>query len=262
MRTWSIGFGTLALVAAVTVPPAVGHERYRSDTGGGCAGCHGSFLEGFSPRGSIFPYDSNHIMHRGADAMNTECNLCHSDGDDRNPYIGFSDDDGFGGGPGFGCAGCHGRDYGDGIGVKAVGLREVHRRSGVASCGASSCHSDDPDPLPESVLPPYYGSYETRAWDSCNRAPYFGENFTLDLDNHLGLDNDGDGLYDADEDTDCPPEVECPADVDGDGTVAVSDLLIVLADWGLCGSCPGDVDDDGMVGVTDLLAVLAGWGPC
>jgi hypothetical protein len=53
----------------------------------------------------------------------------------------------------------------------------------------------------------------------------------------------------------------CPADVDGSGTVDVSDLLAVLAAWG--GSDPdADLNGDGNVDVTDLLNLLAAWGPC
>jgi hypothetical protein len=51
-----------------------------------------------------------------------------------------------------------------------------------------------------------------------------------------------------------------PEDLDGDGAVGLSDLLIVLADFGPCGkSCPSDIDEDGTVGFGDLLAVLSAW---
>lgn len=52
----------------------------------------------------------------------------------------------------------------------------------------------------------------------------------------------------------------CPEDIDGDGVIAVGDLLAVLADWG--GSGAADVTGDGTVDVADLLAVLAAWGGC
>lgn len=50
-------------------------------------------------------------------------------------------------------------------------------------------------------------------------------------------------------------------DINGDGVVNVSDLLAVLAGWGVCpaGPCPGDVNGDGQVGVADLLSVLSAW---
>ena len=51
-----------------------------------------------------------------------------------------------------------------------------------------------------------------------------------------------------------------PEDLDGDGAVGLSDLLVVLASFGPCGDpCPADIDGDGSVGFGDLLAVLAAW---
>ena len=60
---------------------------------------------------------------------------------------------------------------------------------------------------------------------------------------------------------DCPGDV--PGDLDGDGTVGVKDLLILLGNWGSCDDCddcPADLDDDCTVGVTDLLILLGNWG--
>jgi hypothetical protein len=59
-----------------------------------------------------------------------------------------------------------------------------------------------------------------------------------------------------------PPK---PGDLDGDGTVGVSDFLLLLAAWGPCADpCPphcfGDVDTDCSVGVDDFLLLLAHWG--
>lgn len=51
-----------------------------------------------------------------------------------------------------------------------------------------------------------------------------------------------------------------PGDLDGDGVVAMPDLLGLLAAWGDCAGCPADFDGDGAVGLSDLLAVLANWG--
>ncbi len=90
-----------------------------------------------------------------------------------------------------------------------------------------------------------------------------------------GLDCNGNGTADAcdifgggskDENGNgIPDECEgepCPWDLDANGSVGVSDLLELLASWGLCKDCPADFDDDGSVGVSDLLALLANWGPC
>lgn len=55
----------------------------------------------------------------------------------------------------------------------------------------------------------------------------------------------------------------CLGDIDGDGSVGVPDLLILLANWGPCADCddcPGDLNDDCTVGVADLLILLSNWG--
>lgn len=61
----------------------------------------------------------------------------------------------------------------------------------------------------------------------------------------------------------CPPAAGQPADLDGDGTVGVVDLLILLGAWGRCPPspelCPADLDGNGQVGVTDLLMLLGAW---
>jgi hypothetical protein len=54
----------------------------------------------------------------------------------------------------------------------------------------------------------------------------------------------------------------CPGDLNGDGAVAVGDLLQVIAAWGPCVSCIEDIDQSGAVDVSDLLAVIAAWGDC
>jgi hypothetical protein len=56
-----------------------------------------------------------------------------------------------------------------------------------------------------------------------------------------------------------------PGDLNGDGSVGVADLLILLAAWGPCDDCgpvecPADLNGDCTVGVADLLILLANWG--
>ncbi len=54
--------------------------------------------------------------------------------------------------------------------------------------------------------------------------------------------------------------VGSPADFDGDGTVGVLDLLLLLGAWGPCPApCPFDLDGDGTAGVTELLILLGDW---
>lgn len=56
------------------------------------------------------------------------------------------------------------------------------------------------------------------------------------------------------------PESPCQGDLDGDGEVAVDDILTLLAQWG--GSGSADLDEDGQVEVDDVLLMLQEWGPC
>jgi hypothetical protein len=58
----------------------------------------------------------------------------------------------------------------------------------------------------------------------------------------------------------------CAADIDGDGEVAVLDLIEVMVSWGMCPHeldlCPADLNQDGAVDVLDLIEVLTNWGDC
>ncbi len=64
------------------------------------------------------------------------------------------------------------------------------------------------------------------------------------------------------------PLPECSSDVDGDGVVAVSDVLAIIGSWGLCGDGTyrpvGDIapmpNGDCCVDVQDVLAVIGAWG--
>lgn len=50
-----------------------------------------------------------------------------------------------------------------------------------------------------------------------------------------------------------------PADLDGDGTVAGSDLGLLLGAWGPCAGCAADLDGDGAVTGSDLGLLLGEW---
>ncbi|HIB51477.1 MAG TPA: hypothetical protein EYO40_09480 [Phycisphaerales bacterium] len=56
--------------------------------------------------------------------------------------------------------------------------------------------------------------------------------------------------------------VVCPADINGDGSVNVSDILLMISAWGPCDGCAEDIDGSGEVNVTDLLTVIGAWGDC
>ena len=58
---------------------------------------------------------------------------------------------------------------------------------------------------------------------------------------------------------------DCPWDLDGNGTVGATDLVLLLVTWGVCApciNCPADFDHNCTVGASDLLALLVNWGPC
>lgn len=64
---------------------------------------------------------------------------------------------------------------------------------------------------------------------------------------------------------DIPDECEAMGDLNGDGSINVADLLLLLGAWGECGDpcpppCSGDLDGDCRVGVMDLLGLLGNWG--
>ena len=54
----------------------------------------------------------------------------------------------------------------------------------------------------------------------------------------------------------------CPSDLDGDGSVAISDMVALLEAWGTNSGDPSDLDGDGTVAMPDLLLLVADWGPC
>ena len=71
------------------------------------------------------------------------------------------------------------------------------------------------------------------------------------------------GMSDDDNNNGIPDECETPGDLNGDGTVGVDDLLILLGNWGPCADCDdcvADLDGDCSVGVKDLLILLGNWG--
>ncbi len=70
------------------------------------------------------------------------------------------------------------------------------------------------------------------------------------------------GTADDENNNGIPDECDCVADVDGDGMVGITDLLILLAAWGMDPGGPPDLNGDGTVDILDLLLLLAAWGPC
>ena len=58
-----------------------------------------------------------------------------------------------------------------------------------------------------------------------------------------------------------PDAAGCPEDLDGDLLIGVSDVLMVLGEFGCTQGCgTGDIDGDGVVAVGDVLAILSSFG--
>jgi hypothetical protein len=167
---------TSIVLVLAGVKTALAYEDYS-----GCKVCHGDFRGNTSTKGTIFPGDKNHEMHRNSANMATACDLCHS-GSSRTPVYTKSSN-GTASNPGLGCTGCH----------MPVGLRAHHVNHGVSDC--TDCHEDGPAPA-ENVKPPYYGTVDTKANNPGNTALAVNTNENWSVGDFLGLDNDGNNLYD------------------------------------------------------------------
>ena len=72
-------------------------------------------------------------------------------------------------------------------------------------------------------------------------------------------------VSDDQNDNSIPDECEARGDLNGDGTVGIVDLLMLLAQWGPCmqpcpPACSGDTDGNCDVDVLDFLNLLTNWG--
>ncbi len=182
-------------------------------TSGNCADCHGNYQatnyvpQAAARQGVVWP-TGLHNSHRNASPnnfLNGNCNACHS-GTARFPVplnvsaaaAPFNQ----------GCNGCH----------SGPGTRNHHERLvGVGTC--SSCHGAEPIGNEKTPLPAVYTaaigttSGTTRINNPCNdgAAGRVFEGGFFDVST-VGLDNDGDGLYDQ-ADPDCqaapPPPAPC-----------------------------------------------------
>jgi len=244
---------TLSLVTALVVMVGWSNAAHAYEVwSDGCDNCHGDFRNNpYSPAsGGADWADSLHNVHRDSAFMNSDCELCHTTGGRTPVYLGSSD--GTVANTGVGCVGCHTEN----------GLQLHHINAGETIC--SGCHTPGAAPA-ESVSPPYYGSVDTNVDVPCNDDTGTSEDWSGD---GVGLDNDGDQLYDS-ADSDCgvapicgDANVDAGEDCDGvnlDGADCVSQgctggvltcdgtCSFVLAACTGCGGpvCGDDVVDTG-----------------
>lgn len=196
---------------------AEGYDRYTVNTDAtNCAatGCHAQFNSG-SPYTELggthatWPNDlmSTHLQNMVGGSGQGDCDTCHSSGG-RSPVFLNSSTGGTGLLP-ISCVGCHGRleDATSGTQGACAGLRQRHYKAGITVC--ANCHADaipaSVRPVGENTQPPYYanpGTGHIIPADPCS------ENRVGDA---RGLDNDGDGFYDAL--ALAGPDFDCTADV-------------------------------------------------
>jgi plastocyanin len=62
------------------------------------------------------------------------------------------------------------------------------------------------------------------------------------------------------DDGSCTTVVECFGDLDGDSSVTVTDLLLILSEFGCVSGCTTDINNDGVTSVADLLELLSVFG--
>jgi len=192
---------------------AAAYEQYSVNKDStNCRACHGDF------RASPYTSKSDggswvnglHDTHKDI-MLAGDCDTCHSQGS-RFPVI-LGSSKGGAGLDAIACSGCHGRaEDGTGNGSEGygAGLRQHHWIEGIQTCG--TCHTDSNPgsftPVDEDVPPPYYAfdapdpDHELIPEDPCNVAD---DGYTEDYaSSTLGLDNDGDGLYDEADLIACP----------------------------------------------------------
>lgn len=242
----------------------------RPSTGEGwCKGCHGDFRDDeYISRTDGTNWGNLHDLHRNimlqGPGYPDRCETCHYtfDPGPKKPVFTFKSRGNDVLDP-ISCMGCHGRyedrhDEHEHVNVNAdngidthgmgAGLRQHHWTAGITFC--AGCHEDaDPEDFTtagEDAQPPYYFSpdpvFYNKPTDACNLngdEDYAGILF--------GLDNDGDGLYDA-LDPDCTPPsgkvTVChfpPGNPDKNRTLSIYvDSLIDHAEHGdLMGPCDG-----------------------
>lgn len=172
----------IVLVMALTTRTSYAYQTYSGGSEGGCIDCHGDFRGPTSTKGTVFPSAKNHEMHRASANMATKCALCHG-ANDLPVNIGSSS--GTANNVGIGCSGCH----------EPAGLRKHHKVNGEMIC--YNCHDQLLDvPATENTKPPYYGTVDTKAKNPANTVLTANTNENWSVGDFLGLDNDGNNLYD------------------------------------------------------------------
>jgi hypothetical protein len=248
------------LVLVMWVVRSEAYETYSEDRDAtNCRACHGGFrAPNYTSLHDESPWNSD-LMSGHENMVSFECLACHTSTSSFFPVS--TDSSGGGGGLSpMGCVGCHGREQDAGhdsvSGGRGAGLRQQHFRAGVTDCAKSGCHTDaNPAnyvPVGENVAPFNYFTPDTahpnKPTDPCNA------NGSESKFGPVGLDNDGNGLYDLDDPA-C-----CVGNCQGSGTVTVNDIITMVdialgsADISACSA--GDSNSDQLITVDEILKAV------
>jgi hypothetical protein len=215
----TLAYGTICAVAVaaalvlMTSGPASAYPRWGDEMEANTCSqstCHGDF------RGTGGNGVNEHSFH--VNEATGSCELCHWAPDSRNsPYTYKATTGTTAEFPG--CVGCHGTDYGNSLPdqpnlMQAPGLRIKHEEMhGAGTCITTGCHdTNEPSPPnPENTVPPYYLRGDVGPSDPCDGGSYSTGGEDLGLGSSGGLDNDGDGTYDA-ADPDCQVSSDTPGE--------------------------------------------------
>ena len=263
-----IGLATLS----TSLPEPYAYQFYSDNTNdqGGCAQCHTGFRDNndYVSAAENFSWGTSlHNVHLNETDVDSNCGHCHYGAETSGRTVNLSSSaEAADGVNAISCMGCHGRledsnnvtEEGTGWGA---GLRQHHFNAGVTTC--KGCHADaDPTKFTtagEDTMPPWYGFVRNTnvnlLLSSCNVKGV--ENLSGDPAG-LGLDNDGDHVYDG-LDSDCKGIIS--GDINDDGTINLTDTILalkVISNITPPGSIfkEADVNGDGFVGLEEAIHAL------
>ena len=205
----------------------------------GCKGCHGDFEDNNYVSKVDGSRWSQSLMDGHETFVSDKCDACHKEGSKGSVFLNYSIDSTLT----KSCVGCHGRQEdvngscvgGSGSPVECgggAGLRIAHESNvGVGTC--NGCHSGDPAPVGENILPFNYGKSGVQMKDPCNADSSesgFGSS---------GLDNDGDGPRDG-SDSDCQQAVNTPPTQPGTLSASAVTTSSATVSWGASSDADGD----------------------
>lgn len=228
-----------------------------------CRACHGDFKNNanYISLHNGTPWNTD-LMSGHENMVSFECLACHQSVSSLYDPVSIDTSAGAGGLSPKGCVGCHGREQDAGhdsvSGGRGAGLRQQHFRAAVTVCAAAGCHTDaNPAnyvPVGENIAPANYFTPDTahpnKPTDPCNA------NGSESKFGPVGLDNDGNGLYDLDD----PACQVCVGNCRGSGTVTVDDIItmvnIALGSADISACTAGDANSDHQITLDEILKAV------